>query len=178
MARRQLADLVGEELARPAPVSTLAPAVTAPVAPPVLIEPPGPAAPPAEPTPGSQRPEPPRRSRASSAGGPAKPRATEKPKTVSESDRATRSAQDERAEELAALPKHLQLVRKESRLREDQVLELDRLVLKLNRRRRRGEGERITLNTLLRLGADLVLERADDLSGDTEEELSQSLRRR
>jgi len=174
MARRQLADLVGEELARPATVSTLAPAVTAPVAPPVLIEPPAPAAP----EPASQRPEPPKRPRASAAGGPAKPRAAEKPKTESESDRATRSAQDERAEELAALPKHLQLVRKESRLREDQVLELDRLVLKLNRRRRRGEGERITLNTLLRLGADLVLERADDLSGDTEEELSQSLRRR
>lgn len=102
-----------------------------------------------------------------------------KPKSFSGGDRVKRRSHldDDWDEEMAALPKYLRLVRKEARLREDQVLDLDRLVLKLNRRRRGGEGERITLNTLLRLGADLIIDRANELSGETEEELGESLGR-
>jgi hypothetical protein len=69
------------------------------------------------------------------------------------------------------------LVRKRPVREKTKVLDLDRLVLRLNRRRRGGEGELITLNTLLRLGADLVLDKAAELSGETEEELGRSLGR-
>ena len=43
-------------------------------------------------------------------------------------------------------------------------------------RARRGGGERITENTLVRVAVDLLLERADALNGGTEAELLRSLR--
>lgn len=68
-----------------------------------------------------------------------------------------------------------QLERKETRLSADQYAELTMIARDLNRRRA-GEGHRITENTLIRLGIDLLRERAGDLSGTTEAELRASLR--
>lgn len=66
------------------------------------------------------------------------------------------------------------LERKETRLSADQYAELTTIARDLNRRRA-GEGHRITENTLIRLGIDLLRERAGDLSGATEAELRASL---
>lgn len=77
------------------------------------------------------------------------------------------------------LPPYLQLVRKESRLRQDQADELSREVRRLNQARRGSDGgtsgERITDNTLIRVAVDLLLARADELRGNTEAELWKSL---
>ncbi len=77
------------------------------------------------------------------------------------------------------LPPYLQLVRKESRLRQDQADELSRAVRRLNQARRGSDGgisgERITDNTLIRVAVDLLLTRADQLRGSTEDELRKSL---
>jgi hypothetical protein len=73
------------------------------------------------------------------------------------------------------LPKYLRLVRKEARLTEEQVQTLTALSRRLNRRRGRGEGERITENTLIRVGVELLLRSAEQLEGTTEEELLDSV---
>ena len=75
--------------------------------------------------------------------------------------------------EQETLPLYLTLVRKETRLREDQLEKLTVLTRKLNRQRRGGE--RITENTLIRVAIDLLLSRASELSGTTEAELLQAL---
>jgi hypothetical protein len=56
------------------------------------------------------------------------------------------------------LPPYLTYVRKECRLRPDQLDALTALARKLNRERK-GKGERITENTLIRWAVDLLLER-------------------
>jgi hypothetical protein len=56
-------------------------------------------------------------------------------------------------------PKYLTYVRKECRLRPDQLDALTQLARKLNRERR-GRGERITENTLIRMAVDLLLREA------------------
>jgi hypothetical protein len=71
------------------------------------------------------------------------------------------------------IPKYLQLVRKETRLREDQLEQLTALARKLNRRRKGGE--RITENTLIRVAIDLLLSKEAELAGTTEAELYQAL---
>jgi hypothetical protein len=71
-------------------------------------------------------------------------------------------------------PKWQRLERKELRLRADQLDELARLRRALNRQRR-GEGERITENTLIRVAVDMLLGRADRLRGTTEDELRKSV---
>jgi hypothetical protein len=71
-------------------------------------------------------------------------------------------------------PKWQRLERKELRLRADQLDELARLRRALNRQRR-GEGERITENTLIRVAVDLLLKQADALQGRTEDELRNSV---
>ena len=71
-------------------------------------------------------------------------------------------------------PKWQRLERKELRLRADQLDELARLRRVLNRQRR-GEGERITENTLIRVAVDMLLGRADRLRGTTEDELRKSV---
>ena len=71
-------------------------------------------------------------------------------------------------------PKWQRLERKELRLRADQLDELARLRRALNRRRG-GEGERITENTLIRVAVDLLLKQADALQGSTEDELRNSV---
>ena len=72
------------------------------------------------------------------------------------------------------LPKYQTLDRKETRLRADQLEALNTATKGLNRKRR-GKGERLTDNTLIRVAVDLLLSRADELQGMTEEELRQSL---
>ncbi len=59
------------------------------------------------------------------------------------------------------LPPYLTYVRKECRLRPDQLDALTALARRLNRERR-GKGERITENTLIRWAVDLLLERFTD----------------
>lgn len=79
----------------------------------------------------------------------------------------------------SSLPLYLRLVRKESRLRQDQADQLSREVRRLNQARRGTDGattgERITDNTLIRVAVDLLLARAGELHGTTEAELRSSL---
>lgn len=72
------------------------------------------------------------------------------------------------------VPKYLTLVRKEARLREDQLNNLTSLTRSLNRKRR-GTGERITENTLIRVAVDLLLNKSDELKGSTEQEIKKSV---
>lgn len=71
-------------------------------------------------------------------------------------------------------PKYQTFIRTEARLREDQLDALVRI-----RRRvttdREDKSERITDNTLIRIAVDLLVEHADDLSGETEEALRESV---
>lgn len=76
--------------------------------------------------------------------------------------------------DILLLPKYQTLDRKETRLRADQLEALNTITKGLNRKRR-GKGERLTDNTLIRVAVDLLLSRADELQGTTEEELRQSL---
>lgn len=79
-----------------------------------------------------------------------------------------------RKKESGMAPKYLQLVRKEARLREDQVDDLTLLARELNRQKEGGE--RITENTLIRVAVDLLLERKGELAGEDEEKLRESLK--
>ena len=72
------------------------------------------------------------------------------------------------------LPKYQMLARKETRLREEQLDKLTTLSRQLNRQRR-GKGERITENTLIRLAIDLLFLREEELIGTTETELQEAL---
>lgn len=72
------------------------------------------------------------------------------------------------------VPKYLQLERKEVRLRSDQIDALTKLSRKLNRIRK-GKGERLTENTLIRVAITLLLENVSQLQGLTENELLESL---
>jgi hypothetical protein len=72
------------------------------------------------------------------------------------------------------LPKYLRLERKELLIWPDQVTSLSVLARVLNRNRR-STGERITINTLIRVAVALLLSRSQDLAGTTEEELRRSL---
>ena len=66
------------------------------------------------------------------------------------------------------------LVRKEARLRDDQVESLTLRARKLSRNKTTGD-QRITDNTLIRVAVDLLLAREADLSGTSEAELRRSL---
>jgi len=88
------------------------------------------------------------------------------------------SATTNTASSTGALPRYLQLIRKESRLRQDQADQLSREVRRINQGRqgRHGAvGERITDNTLIRVAVDLLLARAGELNGTTEDSLRQSV---
>lgn len=71
-------------------------------------------------------------------------------------------------------PKYLTLDRKEVRLRPDQVEGLNKLTKLLNRRRK-GQGERITDNTLIRVAVDLLLRQINEVQGATEAEIQSNL---
>ncbi len=70
--------------------------------------------------------------------------------------------------------KYARLTRKETRVREDQYVALTQLARALMRRRT-DRRERITENTLVRIAIDLLLANADQLVGDSEKELLQSV---
>lgn len=74
----------------------------------------------------------------------------------------------------AEIPKWQRMVRKEARLRADQADELARLCRRLAAQRN-DRTERITDNTLIRVAIDKLLEHADQLAGDTETELRNSV---
>ena len=64
--------------------------------------------------------------------------------------------------------------RKEARLRADQLEALASLSKRLNRARK-GSGERITENTLIRIAVDLLLTQEGQVNGTTEVELRNSV---
>ncbi|MGH3628872.1 MAG: hypothetical protein ACRDRL_15730 [Sciscionella sp.] len=68
-------------------------------------------------------------------------------------------------------PKYARLVRKDARLRTDQVEAL----ATLRRRASSARSERITENTLIRVAIDLLLAHAEKLDGDTEDGLRTSV---
>lgn len=73
------------------------------------------------------------------------------------------------------LPTYLRLVRKETRLREDQQNQLTLEARRLNRAKAAGT-PRITDNTLIRIAVDLLLDRISRASGDDEASIFQSLK--
>lgn len=77
--------------------------------------------------------------------------------------------------EPAAEAGYLSFIRKDTRLREDQLERLTKESRRLNRAKR-NTGVRITDNTLIRIGVDLLLERIEKVSGDDEAALLRSLR--
>ena len=80
------------------------------------------------------------------------------------------------APELETLPgpRYSRLDRKETRLRPDQYEGLTEHARRLNRAKGTG-GERITENTLIRIAIDMLLARATELDGKTEEQLRKSV---
>jgi hypothetical protein len=70
---------------------------------------------------------------------------------------------------------YLRLVRKETRLRDDQLERLTHEARRLNRARS-VPAARITENSLIRIAIDLLLERVGDAHGDDEAALRESLR--
>jgi hypothetical protein len=69
---------------------------------------------------------------------------------------------------------YLDFIRKDTRLREDQLDRLTREARRLNRAKR-NTGVRITDNTLIRIAVDLLLDRIDTALGDDEAALRRSL---
>jgi hypothetical protein len=74
-----------------------------------------------------------------------------------------------------ALPKYLALLRKEARLRGDQVDALASLARRMNRGKVERGGERITENTLIRVAVDWLLSRDEPVGASSEEEIRRSL---
>ncbi len=89
-----------------------------------------------------------------------------------QSSRVTESQTPEQTNSETA--KYLQLERKEVRLRLAQLDDLTAITRRLNRARK-GKGERLTENTLIRVAIDLLLENTHQLQGITEDELLASL---
>jgi predicted GIY-YIG superfamily endonuclease len=78
------------------------------------------------------------------------------------------------AERENSTAKYRQMERKELLIWPEQITDLSILMRQINRSRG-GEGERITINTLIRVAVTLLLSRCQDLTGSTEEELRHSL---
>ena len=95
--------------------------------------------------------------------------------TTPESPKVTESQTNKETDlQTDEVPKYLALVRKEARLREEQLDNLTSLTRSLNRQRK-GTGERITENTLIRVAVDLLLNQSVELKGCTEQELKESV---
>jgi len=77
----------------------------------------------------------------------------------------------------SGVPKYQTLVRKEARVRADQADALAQLTRDRSRDRT-DRSERVTDNTLIRIAIDLLLAHADQLHGDTEDELRESVTNR
>ena len=99
------------------------------------------------------------------------------PTSVSEAPAAARpvraAVKEEAPIEIGGGAHYLTFVRKETRLREDQMDALAAKARQINRNKADG-GERITDNTLIRIAVDLLLARADKLTGSTADELRNS----
>ena len=87
-----------------------------------------------------------------------------------ETDTATPTESRKPAVPIVDRPFYATLDRREARIYPDQSDRVDDIVTRLNRQRR-GRGERITANTLIRVALDLLLEREADLAGVTEDDL-------
>jgi hypothetical protein len=85
-----------------------------------------------------------------------------------------RTAQPARPAPIETLPPYLRFERKESRLRADQLTELNMRARQLNKAKN-PDADRITDNTLIRVAVDLLLSRADQLAGGDEDGLRRSL---
>jgi hypothetical protein len=73
-------------------------------------------------------------------------------------------------------PRYLSLLRKEARLREDQVLALGKLARRLNRAKSASNpSERITENTLIRVAVDALLANEGYLLGESEDDLRRAM---
>lgn len=97
------------------------------------------------------------------------------PKPSARTRRTTTTARSRRAPATTEPSTHWsEYDRLEARLREDQVVQLDALVRRLNKQRS-GPGERITKNTLLRVATDLLLAQGDAVTGETEAEIRASV---
>jgi hypothetical protein len=88
---------------------------------------------------------------------------------------ATRAAGADDVAATGGVPHYLTFVRKETRLREDQIDALAIKARQINRNKTDTGLERITDNTLIRIAVDLLLEQKDKLWGNTEEELRNSV---
>ncbi|WP_295122500.1 hypothetical protein [uncultured Leifsonia sp.] len=75
-------------------------------------------------------------------------------------------------------PLYLRFVRKETRLREEQYETLTEYARKLNRAKTPGAGERITENTLIRIAIDLLIPHLNELNGNDEAQLRDSVTNR
>ncbi|MGH3097932.1 MAG: hypothetical protein ACRDMV_18270 [Streptosporangiales bacterium] len=73
-------------------------------------------------------------------------------------------------------PKYQRMLRMEGRLREDQMDSLAKIRRRVSSDRD-DKSERITDNTLVRIAVDLLISHADELSGDTEDDLRSSVTR-
>jgi hypothetical protein len=80
------------------------------------------------------------------------------------------------ADEPVAGATYLRFVRKDTRLREDQLESLTSHARRLNRKRR-SAGPRVTENTLIRVAVDLLLDRIEKAVGEDEAALLKSVRR-
>lgn len=69
---------------------------------------------------------------------------------------------------------YLDYERIEARFTQEQLAQLDAIVRTLQSKKAKGH-PRITRNTLLRVAADLLIERQGDLVGNTEDELRDSI---
>jgi hypothetical protein len=81
---------------------------------------------------------------------------------------------DSRSADGVDQPKFRRLLRKETRLWHSQAAALTELRHRLTKARANRD-EVLTDNTLIRVAVDLLLARADDLRGDTEDELRASV---
>ncbi|MBT2519083.1 hypothetical protein J7E29_16700 [Streptomyces sp. ISL-90] len=95
---------------------------------------------------------------------------TRTPRSTSTKPKATREPKPE----VEGEPLYLRLERKETRLRSDQISDLNTHARRLNRAKGPA-GERITENTLIRVAVDLLLAQADRLAGGDETELRNSV---
>lgn len=101
--------------------------------------------------------------------------AREHPEPAAQPDRARPGRGTQGPETGTIEPTYLTFVRKDTRLREDQLEALTREARRLNRAKR-NNGLRITENTLIRIGVDLLLERIGRAEGNDEDSLRRSLR--
>lgn len=78
------------------------------------------------------------------------------------------------ADQSADVPRYEQFVRSEARLRPDQLSGLAELRRRLQSSRQ-DRSERLTDNTLIRVAVDALLSQADDVTGDTEDQIRDSV---